>query len=216
MYTCIFIYFGARYELKYIPKKPPFKQITEKNTTLAVECWLAYASRVCVWNCPECLFADTTFTAKLFLDHPTPTQAFVGTAAYMNNPLNEVNSFSSTDHAISVTEVGNNAHSQHRVSQADSGRKTFCTRTSHTQKLLAQALGVSRAEARGCELGRVNNAKVGFLHLQQAPTRARLAVKSQLRRDCASSFLVSFLPSRAVLHLYLFTVLHPARCGGCR
>ena len=44
-------------------------------------------------------------------------------------------------------------HSQHRVSQADSGRKWFCTRTS--RHILAQALGVSRAEARGCELGRV-------------------------------------------------------------
>ena len=40
------------------------------------------------------------------------------------------------------------AHSQQRVFQAGSGRTTFCTR-------IAQALGFSRAEVRGCELLRV-------------------------------------------------------------
>ena len=45
-------------------------------------------------------------------------------------------------------------HSQLQVSQADSGRKRFCARIAR-QAILAQALGFSRAEVRGCKLLRV-------------------------------------------------------------
>ena len=68
-----FIYSWCAVQIKINPRKTSPKKKhkpNQKNTTLAVG-WRMKVG-LCVWNCPECLFTDTSFTAKLFLDHPTP------------------------------------------------------------------------------------------------------------------------------------------------
>ena len=58
-------------------------------------------------------------------------------------------------------------HSQHRVFQADSGGKAFCAKIA--RQVLAQALGFSRAEVRGCELLRVETGKRNGVRVRESP-----------------------------------------------
>ena len=96
-------------------------------------------------------------------------------------------------------------HSQHRVFQADSGGKAFCAKIA--RQVLAQALGFSRAEVRGCELLRVETGKRNGVRVRESPCPLHYTSLGPLQfyMDMAApsrfSWIVNLLPMASPKHL---------------